>query len=322
MKVEALGVLNEQALDAFAPFGSSPGLEFDLHSVRFIEPCGLVALACLAEHGAAEGDEMSLRLPKSGNATEYLSRMNVGRVLRERCGIRDALPTVRRADLRGGMLEVQRFETEDGADELADILEQRLSYPLLRSEAASPTPVAPTRNAIAPQTKPAIAKTRTSQSPVAVPGSSGEAQVAAFLIAAINQQANRQGAIPVTANNIGLLPRWMANEGGLWANNPLNTSHGSAAYPHQFTTSGQDTGILIFPTLSSGIAATAATLLSNPSYARVLRVLRSGTASCVSFARAVIQSPWASGHYSHDPAGFCSGRIVPVRRDHKRHHAG
>jgi hypothetical protein len=110
-------------------------LEFDLHSVRFIQPCGVVALACLAEYHAAKGDEISLRLPMSGNATEYLTRMNVGRVLKERCGIRDALPTIRRADPLGGLLEVQRFETEDGADELVDILEQRLSYPLLRSEA-------------------------------------------------------------------------------------------------------------------------------------------------------------------------------------------
>jgi hypothetical protein len=135
MKIEARGALNERALDAFVPFGSYPGLEIDLHSVRFIETCGLVALACLVEYHAAEGDEISLRPPMSGNATEYLSRMNVCRVLEERCGIRDALPTVHSADLRGRLLEVQRYETEDGADELTDILEQRLSYSLLRSEA-------------------------------------------------------------------------------------------------------------------------------------------------------------------------------------------
>jgi hypothetical protein len=135
MRLEAREALNEQALDAFAPSGTAPGLECDLHSVRFIQPCGVVALACLAEHHAAEGDEISLRLPLSGNATEYLARMNFGRVLKERCGIRDALPTVRRADPFGGLLEVQRFETEDGADELVDILEQRLSFRLLRSEA-------------------------------------------------------------------------------------------------------------------------------------------------------------------------------------------
>jgi len=150
----------------------------------------------------------------------------------------------------------------------------------------------------------------------------GAAAVAVSLFSAIGLTSNGKYSIPVTANNINLLTRWMANEGGLWANNPLNTSHGSAAYPHQVTTNGQDTGIPIFPSLSSGIAATAATLLSNPSYARILKLLGSGKASCVSFARAVMRSPWASGHYGHDPVGFCSGRITPVRPGHRRHHAG
>jgi hypothetical protein len=152
--------------------------------------------------------------------------------------------------------------------------------------------------------------------------STESANAAVSLLSAIGLSSRGRYKAPVTATNISLLTRWMANEGGLWANNPLNTSHGSATYPHQITTSGQDTGIPIFPTLASGVAATAATLLSNPSYARVLRLLGSGKASCVSFARAVIRSPWASGHYGHDPAGFCSGRIVPVRRTHRRHHAG
>jgi hypothetical protein len=137
------------------------------------------------------------------------------------------------------------------------------------------------------------------------------------VIDAINQQAPGKKAIPGTADNVSLLERWIANEGGMWADNPLNTSLYSASYPHEFTTNGQDTGLPIFPNLAAGVSATATTLLSNPSYARILRVLRAGRASCGAFARAVIQSPWASGHYGHDPAGFCSGRIVPVRRVHR-----
>jgi hypothetical protein len=152
---------------------------------------------------------------------------------------------------------------------------------------------------------------------VASPGQGGDSQTAVGLIGAVNQQANGVKAIPATPENVSLLSRWMANEGGLWADNPLNTSLDSASYPHQFTTSGQDTGIPIFPTMASGLAATATTLLSNSAYARILHVLRTGKASCGAFARAVIQSPWASGHYGHDPAGFCSGRIVPVRRVHR-----
>jgi hypothetical protein len=155
---------------------------------------------------------------------------------------------------------------------------------------------------------------------VAGQASTRAAEAATELIGAINQQSNGTFAIPVTAENVSLLDRWMANEGGLWANNPLNTSLESAAYPHQFTTSGQDTGIPIFPDLRSGIAAAATSLESNRSYLPILRVLQSGSASCVSFARSVIRSPWASGHYGHDPAGFCSGRIVPARLHHRRSH--
>jgi hypothetical protein len=160
-------------------------------------------------------------------------------------------------------------------------------------------------------------------------GQGTTAQVAAGLIRSVNQQSNGTERIPVTADNVSLLGRWMANEGGLWADNPLNTSLDSAAYQHQFTTSGEDTGIPIFPSMTAGIGATAATLLSNQAYARILQVLKSGKTSCLSFATAVIQSPWASSHYGYNTARFCSGTIVPpVRRAHghshqvlRRHHA-
>jgi hypothetical protein len=150
---------------------------------------------------------------------------------------------------------------------------------------------------------------------------SGTSPVAVSLISAINQKSGGKEAIPITADNVALLARWMANEGGLWADNPLNTSASSAAYPHQHTASGQDTGIPIFSSMAVGVEAAATTLLSNQSYARILRVLRSGRASCLTFATAVVRSPWASGHYGRDPSGFCSGRITPHRRAHKPRHA-
>jgi hypothetical protein len=141
------------------------------------------------------------------------------------------------------------------------------------------------------------------------------------MISAINLEARGKVKIPPSADNVALLGRWMANEGGLWANNPLNTSLDSAANPHQRTSGGTDTGIPIFSSMNSGVEAAATTLLSNPSYARILRVLRSGKASCLAFATAVVRSPWASGHYDHDPSGFCSGRIVAVHRGHRHRRA-
>jgi hypothetical protein len=157
--------------------------------------------------------------------------------------------------------------------------------------------------------------------PMAKP-SGATARAAVSLIAAIHVASHGTVPIPVTTDNIDLLGRWMANEGGLWADNPLNTSLDAGSYPHQFSAGGQDTGIPIFPSLAAGVAATATTLLSNSRYAHILKVLGSGSASCLVFARAVIQSPWASGHYDHDPGGFCTGRIVPPRRGRGHAHQG
>jgi hypothetical protein len=134
---------------------------------------------------------------------------------------------------------------------------------------------------------------------------SGSGAVALSLIRALDQLLGRPRAVPETVDNVSLLGHWMAAEGGLWANNPLNTSLDAGALPHQFTPSGQDTGIPIFPTMSAGIAATAATLVSNPSYARIVHLLATGRASCPAFARAVIRSPWASGHYGHHIESIC-----------------
>jgi hypothetical protein len=132
-------------------------------------------------------------------------------------------------------------------------------------------------------------------------GSSEVAQIAARLISAVDRQS--RAAIPRTPDNLSFLERWMANEGGLWANNPLNTDLDAGRYPHQISTNGQDTGTPIFPSMAIGIEATATTLLRYPT---ILGVLHSGDASCMSFALAVIRSPWAASHYGNNPSRFCS----------------
>ncbi len=132
-----------------------------------------------------------------------------------------------------------------------------------------------------------------------------ESQVATDLIAAIDARSAGRYSIRPTPDDLSLLESWMDNEGGLWADNPLNTSLDAARYPHQVTTSGQNTGIPVFPTIRIGIEATAATLLSNHDYVGILWVLSVGTASCETFARAVMATPWASSHYGGNPAHFC-----------------
>lgn len=186
-------------------------------------------------------------------------------------------------------------------------------------DTVAPTPPPVASVAPAPSLPPSTKRASASTGPLREPA--GAAQVAAALIVAVDQQSKGRASIPVTRDNVTLLERWMANEGGLWADNPLNTSLGAQGYAHQVTTGGQDTGIPIFPTMSAGIKATATTLVSNPSYAHILAVLGRGTASCLAFATAVIRSPWASGHYYHDPSGFCSGQVTSRRGSGHRPHA-
>jgi hypothetical protein len=208
--------------------------------------------------------------------------------------------------------------------------------PAVAPAAAAPAPVSsvpstvatePTTVAASPPASPvfAAALPRAAPSrPGAVappPGTPALAQAAMALIRAIDGQSGGGRPVRATADNVTLLERWMANEGGLWANNPLNTSLDAGDYPHEFTASGQDTGQAIFPTMALGIAATATTLLSNPAYGQIVDLLRTGRASCLSFARAVIRSPWASSHYEYNTARFCGGVPAPARPHSPRHRA-
>lgn len=150
-------------------------------------------------------------------------------------------------------------------------------------------------------------------SDVLVPsGSALEGSVAVSLIDSINRLSHGTYAVAETPANVALLEVWMAHEGGLWADNPLNTSLDASAYPHQFTTSGQDTGIPIYPNLSTGVTNTALTLLGNPAYGGILKVLASGTGSCIAFGSAVVESPWAGSHYGYDAGSFCPSGTTPT----------
>jgi len=184
----------------------------------------------------------------------------------------------------------------------------RVPHPGVSVPTADPSTTPPTANT------PTTPKPTTANTPATTPNapannvrqpSGSAAQVARAIISAIDQQSGGRHRIRATADNVGMIVRWLANEGGLWANNPLNTSLYSSQYPHQFNGS-QDTGIPIFPSMNVGVEATAKTLLENRAYARILSVLSSGTAPCRSFADAVISSPWAASHYGHDPARFCA----------------
>lgn len=180
---------------------------------------------------------------------------------------------------------------------------------------ATPAPTSPAPSSTSKGTSPAASASAsppaTALTAPAVAGIGGAAvpaevaQVAYQIIAAVNRQSNGRLVVPATDQNVALLAQWMANEGGLWADNPLNTSLDAGRYPHQFTSDGEDTGIPIFPSMAAGVDATAKTLLSGPAYRRILLALTTGKASCPAFAADVIHSPWASSHYHYNTAAFC-----------------
>lgn len=185
--------------------------------------------------------------------------------------------------------------------------------------AAASSPGSTNQPSPATSTQPSPAKSKATGhvDPAGVPAK--VANVAVGIIKAIDQQSKGRYDIRATAENVLLLSRWMANEGGLWADNPLNTSLYSRKYPHQFTSSGVDTGIPIYPSMNIGIEATATTLLYRM-YGRIVHVLEAGDSSCLSFAKAVIDSPWASSHYGYDPHSFCQASPASALQPGHGHH--
>lgn len=172
------------------------------------------------------------------------------------------------------------------------------------------TTTAPVETTIPPSSTSSTAAQ--SSSPV-VSGTSGQvAQIAASIITSVDRLSGGRYKIPANSHNIALMESWMANEGGLWANNPLNSDLYASKYSHQFNGS-QDTGTPIYPSMTVGIQAAAETLLGNPAYTSILAALSSGSVNCVTFADAVIDSPWAASHYEYDPARFCSGDVPTLQ---------
>jgi hypothetical protein len=166
------------------------------------------------------------------------------------------------------------------------------------SSGSSDAPVSKTSSSV-PSTAPKMTSSEFTADPTTEEG------VATRLIAAIDAGSGGRFSIRATLDNIGLLDTWMDNEGGLWANNPLNTSLDAVRYPDQITTTGEDTHIPIYPDIQIGIDATATTLLSDHVYSGILWMLNEGTAPCRAFASVVMASPWAASHYGDDGSRFC-----------------
>lgn len=97
--------------------------KIDLTYSTWCEPAGLVAVAAFAEEQRILGRAVQVMAPRDPNQVNYLARMHLGQVLDE-LGCEHSITPVRESqDVE--LLELQRFEGEDGAADLAGLVYEK-----------------------------------------------------------------------------------------------------------------------------------------------------------------------------------------------------
>ncbi len=110
----------DQVLRNLRPADQAHTARIDLKSSTWCDPAGLVAIAAFAEAQSLAGRWVELARPSDLGRANYLTRMHLGRVLDE-LGCYHNLKAVREtAGLE--LLELRRFEGEDGAADLAALV--------------------------------------------------------------------------------------------------------------------------------------------------------------------------------------------------------
>jgi hypothetical protein len=98
----------------------------DLSRSQFVDPYGLVGIAC-AVAALAQNGTVELRLPRDDNVRNYLARMNFQTVVDLPNVQPDgALPIVARQDHSDFLLELQHFNDTFGAEAVANLVYTRL----------------------------------------------------------------------------------------------------------------------------------------------------------------------------------------------------
>jgi hypothetical protein len=105
--------LAKPSFDSCLVGSSAPSI--DLTSVEFVEPYGLVALACLLSHNEARSTLTDIVPPVSADVARYLSRMGLASVLTPAQIGQIRLPTVQAVHHPDQLVELTRFDTERSA---------------------------------------------------------------------------------------------------------------------------------------------------------------------------------------------------------------
>ena len=106
------------------PSGSETRI--DLTDTDFLEPCGLAAVAAIADLALKSGRKVVFDPPRSFGVRNYLARMKVGQFFDE-CGIRHSLPQVRENDLARDLQELVAFSGEFNGEKIANFLHDKIS---------------------------------------------------------------------------------------------------------------------------------------------------------------------------------------------------
>lgn len=116
-----LRVIGSLDLDTFAS-SLNDERTIDLGGTTFVDVCGIVGVACLADGNASRGASPHVILPTRQEVASYLSRMRMGWVLTDTAAVLEgpSLPTVRvrpGADQLVSLLEIRsEWETEEVAN--------------------------------------------------------------------------------------------------------------------------------------------------------------------------------------------------------------
>ena len=119
--VRELGRLNAADLAQHLLPCRNDEVTIDLARLDFIEPVGLVAVAVVAERAHSSGRAVRFTGPDNIDRADYLARMRLAGAF-DALGIEHALPPVHERRSGHRLVELHRFDDEDGLDELVDAL--------------------------------------------------------------------------------------------------------------------------------------------------------------------------------------------------------
>lgn len=97
----------------------------DLRRLGWMDPFGLVAVACVGDAADRAGREVEFHAPTDPTRANYIARMGLSAHL-DRVGIDHGLPSVTHHDVSGRLVELMKFFSERGVEELCRLIYERL----------------------------------------------------------------------------------------------------------------------------------------------------------------------------------------------------